>query len=161
AATDSNGKITVAWVGGREKNFHIYVASQAEGGKFREAKRLTQLEGNEWEPAVAASADGKLAVGFDTYSKGDYEGYVAPRKSAGRFEAAQPVAASLLFEVRPSLAYDGKGRLWIAYELSGDEWGKDWGALKKKGVPLYQMGRMLDVKVMDGEGKWFEPEQNV
>src|SRR5439155_5526918 len=101
---------------------------------------------------------------WDSYAKGDYDVYVARRANADggtTFEPAQPVAATLAFEVRPSLAYDKAGRLWVAYEVSGDQWGKDWGALKKKGVPLYQMGRQLGVRVLSSDGHAFEPATNV
>ena len=59
--------------------------------------------------------------------------------------------------MRPSLAYDATGRLWIAWEQSGELWGKDFGALKKKGIPLYGGGRTVGLKVLDASGKWFTP----
>ena len=46
----------------------------------------------------------------------------------------------------------------MAYEFSGDRWGKDFGVLKKEGIPLYQTGRALRVKVRDSAGRWFVPE---
>src|SRR5439155_22766209 len=105
AATDSDGKVCVTWVGGREKNFNVFVASQ-EGERFSAPRRLTQSAANEWEPAIAADAAGHLAVAWDTYAKGDYDVYVARRSGGdGSFEPAQPVAAPLACEVRPSLAY--------------------------------------------------------
>src|SRR5439155_14249862 len=121
AATDSTGRVYLAWVGGREKNFNVFVASQSTDGKFTAPQRLTQSAANEWEPAMAADAAGHLAVAWDSYAKGDYDVYVARRANADggtTFEPAQPVAASLAFEVRPSMAYDKSGRLWVAYEVS-------------------------------------------
>ena len=47
------------------------------------------------------------------------------------------VAGSSKFEARPSIAYDPRGRLWIAYEEGPELWGKDSGALAKTGQPLY------------------------
>lgn len=157
AATDASGKVMVTWVGAREGNFHVYTAHQQADG-FSKPQRVSQFDGNEWEPAIAADAKGNLAVAWDTFDKGDYDVYVATRDDNGKFSAPQAVAASAAFEVRPSLAYDRGGRLWIAYESSGDQWGKDFGALKKKGIPLYQTGRSLGVKVRDAEGQWFAPD---
>ncbi len=155
-ATDSDGKVWVAWVGGREKNFNVFVASQ-NGDGFTAPQRISDATGNEWEPNVAAGAKGELAVAWDTYAKGDYDVYIAKRNSGGGFDKPQPVAASLAFEVRPSMAYDGMGRCWIAYEESGDQWGKDFGGLKKKGIPIYNGGRTLGVKVVDSSGQWWSP----
>jgi hypothetical protein len=156
AATDSDGKVWVTWVGGREGHFNVFVAHQDDDG-FSAPQRLTDAAVNEWEPAIAADSKGHLAVAWDTYAKGDYDVYVARRTPDGKFEKPQAVAATLAFEVRPSMAYDPQGQLWIAYEQSGDQWGKDFGALKKKGIPLYQAGRTLGIKVLRDDGQWFAP----
>ena len=156
AATDSQGKVAVTWVGGRESRFNVFVAAQ-EGEKFSAPKRISDSPGNEWEPAIAAGADGNLAVAWDTYAKGDYDVYLARRETDGSFGKPQAVAATLAFEVRPSLAYDAEGKLWVAWEESGDHWGKDFGALKKLGIPLYQTGRSLAMRVLARDGQWFTP----
>jgi hypothetical protein len=156
AASDSDGKVWVTWVGGREGKFNIFVSHQDEG-RFSPPQRLTDATANEWEPSIAADAKGHLAVAWDTYAKGDYDIYVARRTPDGKFEKPQAVAATLAFEVRPSMAYDPQGQLWIAWEQSGDQWGKDFGGLKKKGIPLYQAGRTLGVKVLRDDGQWFAP----
>ena len=50
-----------------------------------------------------------------------------------------PIAATTAFEARSSLAYDPQNRLWIAYEVAGTRWGKDFGALDTTGNPLYSL----------------------
>lgn len=156
AATDGKGHVWVTWVGARESHFLIYAAHQSDGG-FTKPERVSPFQGNEWEPAIASDAKGRLAIAWDTFDKGDYDVYLAMTNAEGKLGQPEAVAASLGFEVRPSLAFDGESRLWIAYETSGDQWGKDFGALKKKGIPLYQTGRALAVKVRDDKGHWFEP----
>ncbi len=156
ATTDPKGKVLVTWVGGREKSFNVFVSHQ-DGDGFAEPQRVSQSNGNEWEPAIAADARGNVTVAWDTYEKGDYDVYFAQRASDGTWQKPQAVAATLAFEVRPSLAYDAQGKLWIAWEESGDQWGKDFGALKKKGIPLYQSGRSLNARVLGEDGKWFQP----
>lgn len=155
AATDSAGKVWVTWVGARKSGFRVFAARQ-EGKAFSSPQRVSESSGNEWEPAIAADKAGNLAIAWDTFDKGDYDVYVSTREGDGKLSPPQAVSATLAFEVRPSLAYDHEGRLWIAYESSGDQWGKDFGALKKKGIPLYQTGRSLQVRVRDRAGKWFE-----
>ncbi len=156
AATDSSGNIWLAWVGGRETSFNIFSVHQ-DGETFTKPQRMTDATANEWEPAVACDAKGGVAIAWDTYGKGDYDVYLSRRGSSGDFEKPQAVAASLLFEVRPTMAYDKAGKLWIAWEVSGDEWGKDFGGLKKKGIPIYQAGRWLAMRVLDENGQWFTP----
>lgn len=156
AATDAKGQVWVTWVGARGGNFHVFTAHQ-QGGQFTAPQRVSQFEGNEWEPAIAADERGNLAVAWDTFDKGDYDVYVAVRSGDTPLGAPQAVAASLAFEVRPTLVYDRDGKLWIAYEHSGDQWGKDFGALKKKGIPLYQTGRSLGMKVRGSGGQWLTP----
>lgn len=156
AATDSTGRVWVTWVGGRAANFSVFATHQT-GHTFAPAARLTKAAADEWEPAIAADKNGNVTVAWDTYQKGDYDIYMAKAGPDGAFGAPAPVAATLGFEVRPSLAYDGAGRLWIAYEESGNLWGKDFGALKKKGIPLYSGMRSLGIKVLAPDGKWFQP----
>lgn len=156
ATTDSSGVVWVTWVGGREKNFNVFFSQQTKDG-FDKPKRASDAKANEWEPAIAADSKGNVAVAWDTYAKGDYDVYVSRRSSSGEFEKPQAVAATIAFEVRPSLAYDADGKLWIAWEESGDQWGKDFGGLKKKGIAIYQAGRSLGVRAIDSDGKWFAP----
>jgi hypothetical protein len=157
ATSDSQGKAWVTWVGGREKNFNVFVAGQEQDNKFSAPQRVSQSSGNEWEPAIAADAKGRVAVAWDTYGKGDYDVQLSQRGTDGKFSEPMPVAATLAFEVRPSLAYDAHGQLWVAWEESGDQWGKDYGALKKQGIPLYQTGRSIATKVLREDGSWQSP----
>lgn len=156
ACTDSTGRVAVAWVGARDANFDVFVAQQ-DGDHFTAPARVSSAPGNEWEPAIAADAKGNVAVAWDTYEKGDYDIFLSLRDSSGKWSAPQVVAGSPGFEVRASLAYDPAGRLWVAYEGSGDLWGKDFGALKKKGIPIYGGGRYIAVKVLGADGAWQAP----
>src|SRR5207244_2426809 len=70
-------------------------------------------------------------------------------RSDGTFGPQSPVAASQQYEVRPSLAYDGDGRLWSAWEESAERWGKDFGAYESTGTALYQV-RNIGMKVFAG-----------
>ena len=156
ACTDSTGRVVVTWVGARDANFNVLVAQQ-DGDRFGPPARVSAAKCNEWEPAIAADAKGNVAVGWDTYEKGDYDICLSVRDSSGKWSAPQVVAGSAAFEVRASLAYDPAGRLWVAYEGSGDLWGKDFGATKKKGIPIYGGGRYIAVKVLGSDGAWQVP----
>ena len=161
ATTDSNGRVWLAWVGARGNSFNVFTSHQTDAkavaSSFTPGQRVSQATGNEWEPALAADRAGNVTVAWDTYDKGDYDIYLAKKNADDTFGAPTPVAASLNFEVRPSLAYDSSGKLWIAWEQSGEDWGKDFGALKKKGIPLYSGNRAIGLKVLDSAGQWYAP----
>ena len=157
AATDSNGRVWVTWIGQRDDSFHVFTAHQTDGPQaFSPAVRITNAPGNEWEPAIATDKIGNVTIAWDTYQKGDYDVYLAKKKLDDTFDEPQAVAATLAFEVRPSIVYDVEDRLWVAWEQSGDNWGKQFGALKKVGIPLYQGNRTLGLKVQDPSGRWYE-----
>ncbi|MGC4033209.1 MAG: hypothetical protein QM754_16040 [Tepidisphaeraceae bacterium] len=143
ATTDSTGRVWVTWIGNREKNFNVLVANQVNpgGAEFTAARRVSHAAANEWEPAIAADKSGHVTIGWDTYAKGDYDVYISTQTAdtaAVRTPEAIPVAATLKFEGRPSLAYDKDGKLWAAYELGGDGWGKDFGAEEGRRAAVFR-----------------------
>jgi hypothetical protein len=151
AATDSTGRVWVAWQGFRGNNSNILVKKQ-DGDKFSDEIAVTTDPANEWDPAIAASKTGDVSIAWDTYGKGDYDVYFRTAKGGGEFGPPVAAAASLKFEGRPSVAYDGAGRLWVAWEEGPEKWGKDWGALvKDKGAPLYGGPRTVAVKCFEGD----------
>jgi hypothetical protein len=155
ATTDSAGRVWVTWQGFRGSKSKI-LAAQQEGNAFGQPTVVAEGPANCWNPAIAASASGQVAVAWDTYAKGDYDVYCRIW-AGGQFGQPIPIATSLEAQMRPSIAYDRDGRLWIAYENSPENWGKDWGALVKKGVALYQ-GRSVAIR-MWADGKLWQPTQ--
>ena len=153
AATDDSGKIWLVWQAWRDDSFDV-LAIRQDGEQFADPVVVVDAPGNQWVPSVAASTDGQLAVAWDSYQNGNYD--VSCRiSSGGNFGQIIPVANSLQAEMRTSVTFDAQNRLWVAYEESPQGWGKDWGALEKTGVALYQ-GRTVKVRVWDG-GKLWEP----
>ncbi len=156
AVTDGSGRVWVAWQGARGNRFRILERHQTADGKWTTERVVSPQEGNCWTPAIATSAKGgRVAIGWDTYDKGDYDVWL--REFSGeQAQEPRPVANSPQYEARPALTYDREGRLWITYELSGPTWGKDWGALvRDKGIGLYRE-RQIGLRVLDA-GRWFEP----
>lgn len=151
ACTDQKGNVWVAcqtWdLGGRAAVEHY----QCVAGRWLQQVSVV-TEGNCWHVAIAAGPSGDIVQAFDCY-RGDYD-IILNRWKGGAAE--HTVAATSAFEARPSIAFDPKGRLWLAYELGPEKWGKDYGALDDKdGNPLYFQRTVRVVCVQDG--KTFEP----
>jgi len=138
AATDSAGRVWVAWQAFRNNNLEI-LASVQNGDTFWPEAIVSTSPASDWEPAIAASSDGQVAVSWDTYDKGDYDVYVRRLHLTDHIamDTPIPIAATLDFEARSSVAFDPQDRLWIAYEVSGPKWGKDYGSYDTTGVALY------------------------
>jgi hypothetical protein len=159
AATDAEGRVWVAWQAFRNGQGQILAARQTAEG-FAPPVVVTQAPANAWCPAIAASASqpAEVTIAWDTYAKGDYDVYARTFQGS---TAGEPfaVADTQNFEARPAAAYDGKRRLWLAWEQTGENWGKDTGGKTpltgKKGTPLY-FQRELKVRVRD-HGQWYEP----
>jgi hypothetical protein len=156
AATDSTGRVWLAWQAFREGHSNI-LALRQEGGRLGDPMVVSDAPANQWTPAIAASSDDQVAIAWDTYENGNYDVY-ARIWAKGQFGQCIPIATSPRAEMRPSATFDHAARLWVAYENSPEKWGKDWGALEKEGVPLYQ-GRSVAVRVWAKSQLW-QPADN-
>src|SRR6185369_8156128 len=113
-----------------------------------------------WTPAIAAAADGRVAIAWDTYDKGDYDVSLREFDASGKAGTPQPAANTALYEARPAITYDLQGRLWVCWEQSGATWGKDWGGLvRDEGIGLYR-DRQIGMRILEA-GKWLAPEAAV
>ena len=83
--------------------------------------------GNDWEPSAAFDPGGGLWVAYDTYRSGNYDVYLT-HTSGGKIDREETaVADSPKFEARATLAVDASGRVFVAWEEGGANWGKDQG----------------------------------
>ncbi|MDP9169266.1 MAG: hypothetical protein M3N54_01500, partial [Acidobacteriota bacterium] len=152
AATDAKGRVWIAWQGFRNNNLEILAAVQ-NGDTFSAETVVSTSRASDWEPAIAAAPNGDIAVSWDTYDKGDYDVYFTRLRvnSLGAIERDTPIAAAStpFFEAHSSVAFDPRGRLWLAYEISTSRWGKNFGVYDTAGTPLYE-DRNIRVKCFDG-----------
>src|SRR5205807_81776 len=106
-----------------------------------------------WYPAIAAGPGGVVSGAYDSYVQRDYDVFINHTFSSQQQLRSEAVATSSDFEARPSICYDTKGRLWIAYEEVREQRGKDFGALDDHGTPLYfdrtvKVACLVDGKLM-------------
>lgn len=119
-----DGTLMVAWqrcVDGTQ-----YELSLAELGSvgLKGTIDITEHPGNDWQPSLAVSKDGSLAVVWDTYRNGSYDIYMRRRAPDGTWGSPEAVACSPRFEAHASACYDPQGRLWVAWDEAGENWGK-------------------------------------
>jgi hypothetical protein len=156
---DASGRVWVAWQAARENAFRIIERHQGADGNWTAERVVSTQRGNCWAPAIASAADGRVAMAWDTYDKGDYDVWLREFDKNGDPAPARPAATTADYEARPTLAYDRQNRLWVAWERSGPTWGKDWGALDRAGIGLYR-DRQIGLSVLDGN-EWKEPAASV
>ena len=150
ATADASGRVWVAWQGFRNNNLEVLATAQT-GDTFAPEAIVSTSPASDWDPAIAAAPDGEVAISWDTYDKGDYDVYLRRVRFTDQIGLDDPiaVAATTNFEGRSSLAYDAQNRLWIAYEMAGARWGKDFGAFDTTGLPLYS-SRTIVVRCLIG-----------
>jgi Protein of unknown function (DUF3604) len=149
ATTDSNGKVWVAWQGWRDGRAAIFTAHQ-NGNGFTAPEKVSNSAKNEWDPAIAADKAGQVAVAWDSYRNGNYDVY--ERTWSNSWKEEVPIAASARYEAYPSIAFDPKGRLWVAYEEGGAGWGQDFGAYASPGIALYK-SRAVRLRALEPDGR--------
>jgi len=158
-STDSESRVWVAWQSFGEDDSDVYAARQ-EGDAFGEPQQIAASSANDWLPAIAASTDGRVAVAWDSYDRGNYD--VAVRVwQDGQWGEGQCVAGTAKNEARASAVFDQQNRLWIAYEISPEGWGKDYGPYDRrpKNTQLYKE-RAIGVRVLHA-GSMYQPDADV
>jgi len=155
AATDAKGRVWVAWQGWRQGKGVIFSAVQ-QGSGFTAPAAVSNSSANEWNPAIAADSSGRVTVAWDSYRDGSYDVFARTATAPDEWGPEIPVAATPRYEAYPSIAYDSQGRLWIAYEEGPEGWGKDFGAHRSTGVPIYE-ARGVRLVGLDRNGQLLLP----
>jgi hypothetical protein len=155
AATDSSGKVWLAWQAFRGDNYEI-LASSSAAGAWGAPTIVSQSKANDWSPAIAADDKGGVYVAWDTYDQKNYDVKLAKLDAQGQPSQTWTVAGSSKLEARPHLACDAAGRVWIGYDEGDEQWGKDYasdneykkvGLEKNPGYALY-VNRTVRVKCL-------------
>jgi hypothetical protein len=156
--TTQSGEISLAcqfWAKeGHGGVFHMNALSLQENGwnaRFEGSSGIAG--GSQWYVSLAAGPEDRWQVACDGYIQGDYDVLLPYQGNRNRASGGRqaPVASSSRFEARPSICYDTKGRLWIAYEEGPEKWGHDYGALAGDSEPLYSNRSVRVVCLEDGK----------
>ncbi len=87
---------------------------------------------------------------------GNYDIFLRKVNADGSMEPLQQVTRSGKFQAHASLAVDGAGRVWLAWDESGDNWGKDWNRDDQSRSTTLYANRHPRVAVLEN-GVWKQP----
>lgn len=148
--TATSGGSIMAWQAWREGKAQILLAPVDQGEAAAEV--VNDYEGNAWSPAITHDAQGNIFVAYDSYASGNYDVFVRRFNSMGKPDGLPiAVANSPRFEARPSVAVDGAGRVWVAFEERTENWGKDAeNLITGAGSTLYRQAA-VKVRYIDGK----------
>ena len=151
--SDSRGRLWLVWQRTAATGYSQISAKRFDGKEWSESTQISEdrsAKGNNWWPEVAAGTDGSVVVVWDGYASGSSDVYMRQFVD-GRWKPVKVVAGTERFEANPSVAVDGANRIWIAWQESDVEWGKDTGLLAhRQGTQLHE-SRWIRVVCLDGE----------
>ncbi len=148
-----DGTLHLVWVGYQNAQSHV-LWSKLTGDTWSPPQEISGASA--WMPAVAADSHGNLYVAWDSYRTGNYDIFMRRISANGAMDAIQQVTKSSRFQAHASVAVDGQDRLWLAWDESGSNWGKDFSRDDTwRGTTLYANRRPRVAVFADGQ--WSEP----
>ena len=158
---DSKGNLHLVWQSAQHGRFDIYYKSMTNRSwsdeiNLSDGKKEARV--NDWNPDVAVGSKGTAWIAWDSYDQGSYNIRMRSIRSGQPGELMR-VTDSPRFHAHPSLAVDAQDRVWIAYDVAEENWGKDTGFLLTGGSGLYD-SRAIHISVYDGS-RWLAPRDQL
>ena len=148
-----DGTLHLVWVGYQDTQSHV-LWSKLNGDAWSQPVEISGPSA--WMPDAAADSQGNLYIAWDSYRTGNYDIFVRRVRADGGMDAVEQVTKSSRFQAHASVAVDGRDRLWLAWDESGSNWGKDYSRDDTwRGTTLYA-NRRPRVAVLE-DGKWNMP----
>jgi len=150
---DRGGNLHLVWIAHLNAESHV-MWSRLAGDTWSPAQEVSGASA--WMPDAAADSQGNLYVAWDSYRTGNYDLFLRRIGADGSLGAIQQVTKSPRFRAHASVAVGGADRVWLAWDESGANWGKDYARDDTwRGTTLYA-DRHPRVAVLEN-GKWSEP----
>ncbi len=160
-ASAPDGSLHLVWQVYRSGVASIFQRSYSPDVGWSEPLQVSADGGNCWEPVLAVTPGGDVFVAWDQYRQTGYDVMLRTQVS-GEWNDVVPIAATPRFEAHVSMTADPTGRVWLAWDEAGINWGKDFGYPRDITLPgegLYQK-RRIGMAVWQ-DGKLLEPAQGL
>src|SRR5712692_6400388 len=132
---DRKGNLHLVWVEHQNATSHI-MWSRLDGDRWSTPQDISGA--GAWMPDAACDSKGDLHVAWDSYRTGNYDIFVRRIGADGALGPIQQVTKSSRFQAHASVAVDQNDRVWLAWDESGSNWGKDYARDDTwRGTPLY------------------------
>jgi hypothetical protein len=151
ACTDQNGNVRVIYQLWDQDGFKFSTVNCVKGEWRGQFFLAFSFGATTWSPVTSAGPKGEIIAAYDSYNQGDYDILTYTFDSLTDSSGNHPIVTSSRFEARPSLTFDPKGRLWLAYEEGPENWGKNFGVFDDRGNPLYFARTVRVVCVENGK----------
>jgi hypothetical protein len=150
---DPTGALHLVWIGYRDGQSHVLL-STLRGNQWSKPAEISGASA--WMPDAAGDSAGNLFIAWDSYRTGNFDIFLRKVNADGSMEAVQQVTQAGKFQAHASVAVDRAGRVWLAWDESGNNWGKDWNRDdQSRGTTLY-VSRHPRVAVLEN-GVWKQP----
>jgi len=146
--------------------FNIYMRRKA-GGEWSKPVLVSDTPGNNWCPAITATANGRLAVAWDGYAVGSYDIYLRFVGPDASLQPTMRVTGDGFFHAHASLAAAPDGGVWLAWNRGTADWGKDNEVYRQHRIPdrnYLHVRRSVEVRRVTADGRLlpvFPPIQDV
>ncbi len=150
---DRAGNLHLVWVAHQNVQSHV-MWSKLSGNNWSAAQEVSGPSA--WMPDAASDSKGNLYIAWDSYRTGNYDIFMRRIEADGELGTIEQVTKSSRFQAHASVAVDGNDRVWLAWDESGANWGKDYARDDTwRGTVLYA-DRRPQVAVLEN-GKWSAP----
>ncbi|MGH9171597.1 MAG: DUF3604 domain-containing protein [Acidimicrobiales bacterium] len=111
-----DGAIECCWQGYKQGRFHIFSRRQVGREDFGETHLVSdEAERNVWDPTVAVDGAGRTCYAWTTYGASGYRTAMLLHQD-GASPVRQVLGEPGAYSLHPSIAFDGEGSLWCAYD---------------------------------------------
>lgn len=122
---DARYNIVVVWQGHADNTGDVMLC-RFDGQQWSQPLAVTSGSDSDWYPQAAIDSSGVIWIAFDSYRNGDYDVFLTSVRD-GQVGEVIPIAQSHYYEAHASVACTPDGRVWVAWEEGGANWGKDQG----------------------------------